>query len=207
MTINRFIDGFKAFQKTYYKDRPDFYRTLIEKGQHPEAMIIACADSRADPCALTNADPGELFIVRNVANTVPPYEPDGNHHGTSAAIEFAVRDLKVKHIIVLGHSHCGGIRRLCEGSKGNESREFIDDWVSIIDQARDTDFVGEDLYRHAERQGIIVSLKNLQSFPWIKSQVDEGKIELHGWWFDMELGELMTYDIGEDWKHATEPAL
>ena len=107
--------GFKSFRETYYEGQPDFFRSLVEKGQNPDIMVIACSDSRVNPSIITNVGPGEVFIVRNVANLVPPFEPDSNYHGTSAAIEFAVRDLNVGHIIVLGHSHCGGIRWLCEG--------------------------------------------------------------------------------------------
>ena len=106
MPIQRLIDGFRAFSEEYYGNRPDFFRGLVERGQSPDVMVIACSDSRVNPSIIAKAEPGELFVVRNVANLVSPYEPDSNYHGTSAAIELAVRDLKVQDIVVLGHSHC-----------------------------------------------------------------------------------------------------
>ena len=101
MTINRLIDGFKSFRTTYFEKQPEFYRNLVSEGQSPEVMVIACSDSRVNPSIIASANPGELFIVRNVANLVPPYEPDNTYHGTSAAIEFAVRDLNIKHIVII----------------------------------------------------------------------------------------------------------
>jgi carbonic anhydrase len=203
MAIDRLISGFKSFRETYYEDRPDFYRLLVEKGQKPEVMIIACSDSRVNPSIIAKADPGELFIVRNVANLVPPYELGSNYHGTSAAIEFAVRDLNVKHIIILGHSHCGGIRCLCEGHEDGKSREFIDDWMSIANKALDGKLEGEAQHRHVEREAVKVSLDNLLSFPWVKSRVEDGRLKLHGWWFDLEAGELLAHEVKDGWKTAT----
>ena len=188
MPIDRLIAGFKAFRETYYEAKPDFYRDLVAKGQSPDVMVIACSDSRVNPSIIAKAEPGELFIVRNVANLVPPYEPDGQYHGTSAALEFAVRDLKVEHIIILGHSHCGGIQCLCDGHENGGDREFIDRWVSIVGQARDDSLEGEAQYRHVERQAVKVSLGNLLTFPWVKSRVEDGSLKLHGWWFDLEAG-------------------
>ena len=203
MPINRLIAGFKSFRKTHYDEQPEFYRSLVEKGQSPEVMVIACSDSRVDPSLMTKAEPGELFIVRNVANLVPPYESDRHEHGTSAAIEFAVRDLGVKHIIVLGHSHCSGIKCLCMGDAEVGNREFIHDWISIVEEARDDNLEGEIQLRHVERQAIKVSLKNLLSFPWVKSQVEDGSLTLHGWCFDLEAGELLAHQPGQIWKKLT----
>jgi len=203
MPINRLIAGFKSFRETYYEAQPEFYRDLVEKGQRPDVMVIACSDSRVNPSIIAKAQPGELFIVRNVANLVPPYEPDGQYHGTSAALEFAVRDLQVKHIIVLGHSHCGGIRSLCDGHEGGGNREFIDRWVSIVGQARDDTLKGAARYRHVERQAVKVSLGNLLTFPWVKRRVEDGSLKLHGWWFDLEAGELMAHEGADGWKTAT----
>ena len=203
MTINRLITGFKSFRETYYEEKPDFYRHLVEKGQSPEVMVIACSDSRVNPSIIAKVEPGELFIVRNVANLVPPYEPDSNYHGTSAAIEFAVRDLCVKHIIILGHSHCGGIRCLCEGHEDGQTREFIDGWMSIVEEAREEGLVGEAQHRQVERAAVKISLDNLMSFPWVKSRVDAGQLSLHGWWFDLARGELLAHGERGDWKTAT----
>ncbi|MBT3238761.1 MAG: carbonic anhydrase [Rhodospirillaceae bacterium] len=202
MTIDRLIEGFKSFRDTYYVKQPDFYRNLVENGQSPKVMIIACSDSRVNPSILAKADPGELFIVRNVANLVPPYAPDSNYHGTSAAIEFAVRDLNIEHVIILGHSHCGGIRGLCEGHADGKGREFIDAWMSIVDEAKNKDLEGEDRHRHVEREAVKISLGNLMSFPWIKRRVDDGRMKLHGWWFDLEVGELLAYAPEDGWKPA-----
>ena len=204
MTINRLITGFKSFRESYWEDQPEFYQRLVEDGQKPEVMVIACSDSRVNPSIIAKAKPGELFIVRNVANLVPPYEPDSHYHGTSAAIEFAVRDLKVKHIVVLGHSHCGGIRRLCDGAGDGEGREFIDDWVSIATQAVDKSLEGEARHRQVEREAVRVSLGNLKTFPWVAEQVKAGDLELHGWLFDLEIGDLFGHEDGKEWKSLTQ---
>ena len=200
MPIDRLIAGFKSFRETYYEEQPDFFRSLVEKGQRPDVMVIACSDSRVDPSVVAKAEPGELFIVRNVANLVPPYEPDGRHHGTSAAIEFAVRELKVGHIIVMGHSHCGGIRCLCEGREDTENREFVDGWMSIVEQARDDRLEGDAHLRHVEREAVNLSVANLLTFPWVIRRVGNGRLKLHGWWFDLEAGELLAHEAGEVWK-------
>lgn len=202
MTIDRLIQSFESFRQTYYQGQPDFFRQLVEQGQRPEVMVIACSDSRVNTAILAKAKPGELFIVRNIANLVPPYAPDGNTHGTSAAIEYAVRDLKVGHIVVLGHSHCGGIRFLCDGEQGDEKREFIESWMSIVAEARDDSLAGEAQHRHVERQAVKVSLANLLSFPWVKSRVEAGELELHGWWFDLEAGELLANTAEDGWVTA-----
>ncbi|NQV48569.1 MAG: carbonic anhydrase [Rhodospirillaceae bacterium] len=203
MPIDRLITGFKSFRETYYEEQPDFYRQLVEKGQRPDVMIIACSDSRVNPSIIAKADPGELFIVRNVANLVPPYEPDSGYHGTSAAIEFAVRDLNVEHIIVLGHSHCGGIRFLCEGHENAENREFLDGWMSIVGKAQEGSLKGEARLRYVEREAVKISLGNLLSFPWVKERVEDGRLKLHGWLFDLEVGDLLAHEAGGDWKTAT----
>ena len=203
MPINRLIAGFKSFRETYYDQQPDFYRSLVEKGQSPEVMVIACSDSRVNPSIIAKAEPGELFIVRNVANLVPPYEPDSRYHGTSAAIEFAVRDLGVKHIIVLGHSHCGGIRWLCEGHEDGKKRRFLDGWMSIVEQARNEKLPGDAQLRHVEREAVKVSLDNLLTFPWVKKRVEDERLKLHGWWFDLEVGELLAHEAEDDWKSLT----
>ena len=203
MPIDRLIAGFKSFRETYYEEQPDFYRSLVEKGQKPDVMVIACSDSRVNPSIIAKAEPGELFIVRNVANLVPPYEPDSHYHGTSAAIEFAVRDLNVEHIIVLGHSHCGGIRCLCEGHEDAKNREFIDGWMSIVEQARDDSLKGEAQLRNVEREAVKVSLDNLLTFPCVKRRVEDGRLKLHGWLFDLEAGELLAHEAGDSWKTMT----
>ncbi len=203
MAIEKLIEGFRSFRKIYYEDQPKFYRALVEKGQSPDIMIIACSDSRVNPSIIAHAEPGELFIVRNVANLVPPYQPDSQYHGTSAAIEFGVRDLAVKHIIVLGHSHCGGIKCLCEGYANTNQREFIEGWMQIVAPALDESLTGEDQLRRVERQAVNVSLSNLITFPWVKRRVEEGGLTLHGWLFDLEAGALLGYEADFGWQTLT----
>ena len=199
MEIDQIISGFKSFHKEYYEDNPEFYQTLVEKGQSPEVMVIACSDSRVDPSIIAKAKPGEIFVVRNVANLVPPYDPNTNYLGTSACIEFAVQDLGVKHIIVLGHSHCGGIKRLCERSGATEGREFIDGWLSIAKLALASHLEGNEKYRQVEREAVRISLNNLLTFPWLKTKFDQGDLELYGWFFDLESGELFSKTVNDDW--------
>jgi len=189
-TIATLLAGFKVFKAQYFEHRPRLFRFLIERGQQPDTMLIACSDSRVDPAILLNAEPGELFIARNVANLVPPYEPDGHYHGTSSALEFAVLDLQVKQIVVLGHSQCGGINALRRFSSGQPAkREFIAAWVTIADDALNVDG-GETDAAKVEQAAIRVSLRNLLSFPWIAERVARGELTLHGWWFDIERGQL-----------------
>ena len=203
MAIEKLIEGFRSFRKIYYEDQPKFYRALVEKGQSPDIMVIACSDSRVKPSIIANAEPGELFVVRNVANLVPPYQPGSHYHGTSAAIEFGVRDLAVKHIIVLGHSHCGGIKCLCEGYANTNQHEFIEDWMQILAPALDESLTGEDQLRRVERQAVNVSLSNLITFPWVKRRVEEGSLTLHGWLFDLEAGALLGYEADFGWQTLT----
>ena len=195
-TVDRMLAGFKSFKAMYYEQRPERVEDLVNMGQKPEVLLIACSDSRVDPAILTNAEPGEMFVVRNVANLVPPYEPDENYHGTSAAIEFAVRDLKVKDIVILGHSGCGGMAALVEhGDAGKvPDRDFIGEWVSIakccLHHGPDVDKVS----RHSIRN----SLGNLMTFPFIKERVEAGDLNLHGWWYDMKEGILWRFDAQQD---------
>ena len=199
MNIDQIISGFKTFHQEYYINQPGFYKSLVEKGQNPEVMVIACSDSRVNPSLIANAEPGDIFVVRNVANLVPPYDPNTNYLGTSACIEFAVQDLGVRHIIVLGHSHCGGIKRLCEGVEDAEGREFIDGWVSIAKLAFDPNIKGDKQHRKAEREAIGVSLNNLLTFPWIKTKIEQGQLELHGWYFDLDSGKIFSKMVNEEW--------
>ena len=199
MAVERLIKGFGNFRETYYNGKPEFYRSLVEKGQKPDVMVVACSDSRVNPSVIAQAEPGEIFVVRNVANLVPPYEPDSSYHGTSAAIEYAVRVLGVGHIIILGHSHCGGVRSLCEGEKEPKGSEFIDEWMSIVGAAVNSKLNGAALHRHVEKEAVKISLTNLLSFPWVQDRVDAGDLEIHGWLFDLEEGDLKAYAGTSDW--------
>jgi carbonic anhydrase len=172
---------------------------LVQFGQTPKALVVACCDSRVDPALVLDCAPGDLFVVRNVANLIPPAENQGHYHGTSAALEFGVRNLGVQHIIVLGHAQCGGIHALLEGSV-DKDESFIAEWMGIAEAARvqiEKEFAGassEVRHRACEQQAILVSLNNLGTFPWIRERVEQGKLALHGLYFDIERGELLGYD-------------
>ena len=202
--IDHLLAGFKDFRARYYEHRPELFEAL-KTGQTPKVMVIGGADSRSDPAILTQSEPGELFIVRNVANIVPPYQPDQPeqyYHGTSAALEFAVRDLRVEHIVILGHSQCSGIRALVASmDKPMTDRDFIAPWVSIVRSACEHHSPGardangnQDLSR-VEQAAIQISMNNLMTYPWIRSRVLEDKdLKLYGWWFDLQAGDLWTFD-------------
>ena len=202
--VKPLIKGFQSFRNDYFDKERQFFKNLTKRGQKPKIMVISCSDSRVDPAILFNTRAGELFVVRNVANLVPPYEPDDGYHGVSAAIEFAVRDLKVKDIVILGHAFCGGITALCNECKNeiegmqesNENKkEFINSWISIskktILDLDLTDWPGPSQHI-AEKASITNSLNNLMSFPWISKLVSNNDLMLHGWWFDMENASLWS---------------
>lgn len=196
--IAKFIEGFRQFQESYFKGDRQLLAPLKTE-QKPNTLIIGCSDSRVDPSLMFGCDPGELFVVRNVANLVPPFEESGGFHGVSAALEFAVLTLKVKHIIVMGHSRCGGIGALVNGLCPACDAGFINNWMKIADKAlervsRDMPDSGPDvLARECEKEAILVSLDNLMSFPWIRAQAEAGLVMLHGWYFDIDSGTLSQY--------------
>jgi carbonic anhydrase len=197
--IQKFISGFKQFQRSYFGENQELFDKLKQR-QQPRAMIVSCCDSRVDPAILTSSEPGDLFVVRNVANLVPPCEVDVGHHGISAALEFGVCSLGVEHIIVLGHSQCGGIRALMEDSYGSGEGGFISRWMDIAAPAREK--IRKELpeksievqSRACEQAAILLSLENLLTFPWIAQRVKKGTLFLHGWYFDLSQGELLGYD-------------
>lgn len=194
--IAHFIEGFGKFHSVYFGSHPELFEDLKE-GQNPKAMMIGCSDSRVDPAILVNSSPGDLFVARNVANLVPPYQEDGGYHGVSAALEFAVRNLEVQHVIVMGHSQCGGIRALMQGI---EDRQFVSQWVQIAQAAKEEvlaslkDKPPELQARACEEAAILLSLENLATFPWVAKAVEAGELTLHGWYFDLAAGELLAYD-------------
>jgi len=198
---DQLIAGFKRFRTRYLAEDSSQFKSLVEDGQSPSTLVVACCDSRVDPALILDCEPGDLFVIRNVANLVPPNEKQGHFHGTSAALEFGVRNLKVQHIIVLGHTHCGGIRTLLQG-KLSKDAYFVTEWMKITNAARmhveqehaDTDI--EQCHRICEQESILVSLQNLTTFPWIREPVEQGSLTLHGWYFDIEHGELLGYNTG-----------
>jgi carbonic anhydrase len=199
------LDGYANFRSGRYASESERYRKLGEGSQKPKIMIIACCDSRAAPETIFDAGPGEMFVVRNVANLVPPYTPDGGHHSTSAALEFAVMSLGVRHIVVMGHGRCGGIRAAVQDASPLTHTDFIGSWMRAIkDVTRIVPrLVGENAEiheRHIERASIEHSLANLRTFPWIRMKENRKELSLHGVWFDISLGELHAYDEDEaDW--------
>lgn len=200
MHLKKLIEGYKQFHRDYYKDDPAVYEKLVKEGQAPEVLMVACSDSRTDPALVTNSMPGDLFVVRNVAAIIPPYEQGGGYHGVSAAIEFAVRSLEVSHIVVLGHALCGGALALANRETTCKHYEFLENWISIgapALQEIETELkdAGPEIKQRALEQALVVtSLKNLMTFPWVAEKVESGKIILHGWYFDIQSGKLMEFD-------------
>ncbi|MEJ6403044.1 carbonic anhydrase [Yoonia sp. 2307UL14-13] len=195
------VTRYKGWKATTYTENKEWYRHLAEDGQHPRAMVISCCDSRVHVTSMFGADQGEFFLHRNVANLVPPYNPDGHHHGTSAAIEYAVMALKVSHVIVMGHSGCGGVEGCYEMCSGNapaldEPGSFVGRWMDILRPGFDRLPNGDDdtRKRALEKASVVVSLENLMSFPFVNSAVEEGKLSLHGLWNDIGEGGLECYD-------------
>lgn len=201
--IKKLIDGFGRFRARYFVKEQDTFRQLVDQGQAPKVLIVACCDSRVDPAIITDCDPGDLFVVRNVANLVPPCEEGGHYHGTSAALEFGVCSLNVRHVIVLGHARCGGIRALMNGISQEEDRDgFIGNWMNIAADARTRvlaelpEASPEARACACEQAAIQGSLDNLMTFPSIRERVEQGKLQLHGWYFDLEEGRLLGLDPG-----------
>ncbi|GGB03083.1 carbonic anhydrase [Brucella endophytica] len=194
------LAGYRNFMSGRFADESLRYRELAERGQTPETMVIACCDSRSAPETIFDTHPGEIFVLRNVANLVPPYEPDGEYHSTSAALEFAVQSLEVKHIVVMGHGRCGGIKAALDHESAPLSPgDFIGKWMSLVAPAAET-VSANTLMTSTERQtaleriSIRYSIANLRSFPYIASREKEGRLTLHGVWFDISTGELWVMD-------------
>ncbi|MCZ2203572.1 carbonic anhydrase [Bartonella sp. A05] len=196
----RLLIGYQSFIKNHFSHKIDHYRQLADEGQNPDILVIACCDSRIIPETIFDARPGEIFVLRNVANLVPPFSPDNQYHATSAAIEFAVQFLEVKHIVILGHAHCGGISTVLDGAcQSLSSDDFIGRWMSLLAPAGEA-VANNEFLTAAERQtaleriSIRYSLKNLETFPWLKTRKDQGILTVHGAWFDISSGELWSME-------------
>lgn len=192
------IEGYRNFMSGRYSAERDRYRHLAEEGQKPTTMVIACCDSRSAPETIFDAGPGQLFVMRNIANLVPPFGPDAHYHGTSAAIEFAVIHLNIQHIVIMGHGRCGGISGALATAAGNAPEgAFIGKWLTMVKDAADK-VEAKSLMTPAEQQtaleriAIRQSLGNLLTFPFVKERVEAGELSLHGAWFDISAGELWT---------------
>ncbi len=199
--LQKLVSGYKAFLQNDLPIEQEHFRNLAEHGQSPKIMVIGCCDSRVNPDLIFNTKPGDLFVVRNVANLVPPYEPDDQHHSTSAAIEFAVTGLHIEHIVVLGHSYCGGVKACCDQIDGKKvGGEFIPKWTSILGSCaarimhETPNIAKEDIAHRVERAAIKVSLDNLKSFPFVEQAIKDRDLQLHGAYFDIREAQLYALD-------------
>jgi len=194
------MQGYRDYRDGSYELSRPLIEDLVTRGQHPEVAVIACSDSRVDPAILFQADPGDLFVIRNVANLVPPMEQEGTYHGTSAALEFAILGLGVKHLMVLGHAHCGGIKAMMTPDSGDNTYSFLPSWVSMLAAAHRRVLATmaqadeEARTRACEQNAVLVSLENLTTFPWVRERVESGALQLHGWYVDIAGPELSAYD-------------
>ncbi|WP_253306722.1 carbonic anhydrase [unidentified bacterial endosymbiont] len=187
--FKRILKGYQVFRARYALGDRSIMHSLARQGQRPEVMVVACCDSRVDPALILQCDPGDLFVVRNVANIVPPYEKDEAHHGTSAALEFGICCLKVSHLVILGHSQCGGIQALL--NNGSEpSNDFISHWVSLIQPpAGNLPSTSDECAQLALKQ----SQQHCMTFPWIADRVQQQLLTIHLWYFDIQTGQIFAY--------------
>lgn len=198
--LSKRYHGWKA---TQFAENKSWYSRLAEEGQRPRAMVISCCDSRVHVTSIFGAETGEFFIHRNIANLVPPYEPNSDHHGTSAAIEYAVTGLNVSNIIVMGHSLCGGVQAchdMCSGKAPDleKTASFVGRWMDILrpgyERVKATGVAQEDFMGSLEREGVVVALENLLTFPFVKDRVESEELAIHGLWNNIATGELEGYD-------------
>ncbi|MCE3231029.1 MAG: cynT [Alphaproteobacteria bacterium] len=199
--ITALIKGHQKFRKRYFDTEDTTFAELVRKGQHPKALMVACSDSRVDPALVMDCQPGDLFVIRNVANLVPPYEEDKSYHGTSAALEFGVCVLGIRHVILFGHTQCGGIQSLLDRSHEQcGPKSFLTKWMELAKTAHDAtiscrpESLLEEQVTFCGQYSLVNSLKNLQTFPWIRERVNQGILRLHAWNFNMSQGSLEEYD-------------
>jgi len=197
--FDKLISGYARFRHHYLNQNPSFYKNLVLNGQSPIALIIGCCDSRVDPAIVMDCDPGDLFVVRNVANLVPPYEQDGHYHGTSAALEFGICVLNIPNIILLGHSQCGGIRSLLL-DHANTKLSFVSKWMDLVHFPSNNNIKPqphlpiEQTEAFYGKQSLIRSLDNLRTFPWIQERILANTLELHAWYFHLTTCTIDQFD-------------
>jgi len=199
--FNALLDGYRRFRAQGWGTQRQRWAELAE-GQSPKVMVIACSDSRVDPTIIFDARPGEMFVVRNVANLVPPFEPDNHYHGVSAALEFAVTQLEVEELVVMGHGFCGGCAAALTGQyddAGHGAGHFIAHWIDMLVEARDPirarhPELGREAFFEMELEGVRISLRNLRSFPWVREREESGRLKLHGAYFAIADGILHVLD-------------
>jgi carbonic anhydrase len=208
----RLIEGYRAFTSHRLPTEQSRYRELSERGQSPDVMVIGCCDSRVSPEVIFDAGPGELFVVRNVANLVPVYQPDSGAHGVSAALEYAVQVLKVKHIVVLGHAQCGGIRAFIDKIEPLTPGDFIGRWMSMFIkpgekvEQRDHESM-QDFATRIEKAAVFRSLENLMTFPFVRTAVERNDMHLHGAYFGVAEGSLFVLDrVAKEFRGVRENA-
>ncbi len=199
------VQRFHGWKATTYQDNRAWFRRLAESGQHPRAMVISCCDSRVHVTSIFGADEGEFFIHRNIASLVPPYTPDGQNHGTSATVEFAVTSLGVAHIVVLGHSNCGGVKGCHDMCRGHapeleKKTSFVGRWMDILRPGFEkvSSLPDDQILQALEKQAVLTSLENLMTFPFVRSAVEGERLTLHGLWTDTGEGGLEQYDPARD---------
>jgi carbonic anhydrase len=204
MPIERMLRGYRAFKEGAYQGNEARYADMVTHGQKPGVAVIACSDSRVDPAFVFRVEPGEIFMIRNVANLVPPMEEGGTFHGTSAALEYAVLALEVPNIVVLGHAHCGGVRAMMDGDELTSSGfKYVPAWVSMLSAAHRRvlatmpDATDAERQTACERNAVLVSLENLTTFPWIRERVADRRLSLHGWYFNIGTAKLEIYNSQE----------
>lgn len=199
-SLKKMLKGYQEFRNKYAHGDRSIMQLLSLHGQKPKIMVIACCDSRVDPGLILQCDPGDLFVVRNIANIVPPYEKDKKHHGTSAALEFGITVLEVPHLILLGHSQCGGMQALLDKKTTNDF-DFISQWVSVIDTTNISPKNVDECAKLALKQ----SEQNCLSFPWIAERVAQKKLVIHLWFFDIKMGQIFTYSESEKTYKELDP--
>jgi carbonic anhydrase len=205
--IARLLEGNQEFRKKFFNKKNALFKLLVEQGQNPKVMVVACSDSRVDPAMIFNCLPGQLFVIRNVASLIPPCEENNSAHGTSAALEFGACFLNVEHIIILGHTQCGGIRALMEHAHTvlhPNPHSFIAQWMSIARPAYNRvmqehhNALFEEKLALCERYAVVNSLHNLSSFPWIQERVTKQALHIHAWHFNLATGFIHRYDTKTD---------
>lgn len=201
MSINKIIKGYQKFYHEY-KDDDSHLLKKLKTSQTPSTLVIACSDSRVDPAIITHANYGDIFVVRNVANILPPFESTfDTHHGTSAALEYATKHLQVDNIIVMGHSNCGGIKSLLDTDFSHAENSFIKGWIELMADVKNTlpvELEYEEKRELCEKECIKRSLQNAMSFDFIKKRHDEGTLKVLGWYFDIKTGKMFQYDGSSD---------
>jgi carbonic anhydrase len=190
---DRLLEGLKRYRREHLPRLRERFAKLASEGQSPTTLFLGCCDSRLVPNLLTDSGPGEIFVIRNVGNFVPPFEHDDGYHGTSAAIEFGVVILNVTDVVICGHSDCGAIRALYEPP--NDSTPHINAWLQLGKPAMVSDKPNPDVCRQTEQRSIIVQLERLLTFPMVRERVDAGRLALHGWYFDVSTGDVLVLDV------------